>query len=124
MKVENGTSSILYTFNKFELNQHDAEIRKQIRKQVKQEIAKLKKENERLKLIEKLCIVPKFKIGQEVWYVYDKQQNVPFKFIVKGFYHSDISNSFLYISDDYITFEKYLFATKEEAELKLKELQK
>lgn len=28
MKVENGTSSILYTFNEFELNQHEAEIRK------------------------------------------------------------------------------------------------
>ncbi len=30
MKIENGTSSILYTFNEFELNQHDAEIRSQV----------------------------------------------------------------------------------------------
>lgn len=138
MKVENGTSSILYTFNEEELlrqvntlgiirNGYDfaqEQIKLKLNDEISKEIEKLKRKNERLKLIEKLCAVPKFKIGQEVWYVYDKLQNVPFKFIVKGYYHCDISNSFIYVSDDYITFEKYLFATKEEAELKLKEFQK
>ena len=30
MKIENGTSSILYTFNEFELNQHETEVRNKV----------------------------------------------------------------------------------------------
>lgn len=40
MKIENGTSSILYTFNEFELNQHDAEIMAEERKKVCEELEK------------------------------------------------------------------------------------
>jgi hypothetical protein len=41
MKIENGTSCKLITFNEFELNQHDAEIRKQAKQEVVEELLRL-----------------------------------------------------------------------------------
>lgn len=45
MKIENGTSSILYTFNEFELNQHETEIRKQAKQEVIDELLEWFEEN-------------------------------------------------------------------------------
>jgi hypothetical protein len=40
MKIENGTGCRLYTFNEYELNQHDTEIRKQAKQEVINELLK------------------------------------------------------------------------------------
>lgn len=70
----------------------------------------------------KNAIVPKFKIGQEVWYIdrYGVQKD-----IIVSFTYFSIENEILYKMHDEIIDhrEKYIFATKEEAEAKLKDLQ-
>lgn len=73
----------------------------------------------------KNAIVPKFKIGQEVWYVWNKSQVIPFKCkIEKIVYDSSKNYKLKYDSEHYICMqEQHLFATKEEAQAKLKELQ-
>ena len=69
----------------------------------------------------KNAIVPKFKIGQEVWYIdrYGVQKD-----IIVSFTYFSIENEILYKMHDEIIDhrEKYIFATKEEAQAKLKEL--
>lgn len=63
----------------------------------------------------KNAIVPKFKIGQEVWWIYKDD-------IIESYVISDIR--FMCFGDDGCWLEdKELFATKEEAQAKLKELQ-
>ena len=73
----------------------------------------------------KNAIVPKFKIGQEVWYVWNKSQVIPFKCKIENIVYDSSKNYKLkYDSEHYICMqEQHLFATKEEAETKLKELQ-
>ena len=72
----------------------------------------------------KNAIVPKFKIGQEVWYVWNKSQVIPFKCKIENIVYDSSKNYKLkYDSEHYICMqEQHLFATKEEAEAKLKEL--
>lgn len=60
----------------------------------------------------KNAIVPKFKIGQEVWWIYKDD-------IIESYVISDIR--FMCFGDDgYWLEDKELFSTKEEAEAKLK----
>ena len=75
------------------------------------------------------AIVPKFKIGQEVYKVYTKDQRFPFKVKIIGFKitQTEEKNSVLYdTEEDGIEMgwypEKILFTTLEEAEKKLQEL--
>ena len=72
-------------------------------------------------------IRPKFKIGQEVYYVYNKYQKFPFKCVIdKMVYDSSKNYKFRYDTSDgyYICVkEEELFATYEEAQAKLEELQ-
>lgn len=69
----------------------------------------------------KNVIVPKFKIGQEVWYIdrYGVQKDT-----IVSFTYFSIENEILYKMHDEIIDhrEKYIFATKEEALKKLEEL--
>lgn len=92
--------------------------------------SQLDQANERLKDV----IVPKFKVGQECYYVYTKSQLRPFNIkIGRITFDTGRKNKFLYDSDfedDDSYFEKYygmkecdLFTTKEEAQAKLKEIQ-
>lgn len=82
--------------------------------QLQQRIAELEEQLEN-------AIVPKFKIGQEVWYIdrYGVQKD-----IIVSFTYFSIENEILYKMNDEIIDhrEKYIFATKEEAEQKLNEL--
>lgn len=91
---------------------------------LKQELAELKEK----------AIVPRFRIGQECYYVYTKNQLRPFNIkIGRVTFDSDRKNKFLYDSyfeDDDSYFEKYygmkeceLFTTEQEAQEKLKEVQ-
>lgn len=68
------------------------------------------------------CIKPKFKVGQEVWYIdrYGVQKD-----IIVSFTYFSIENEILYkMHDEFIDHrEKYIFATKEEAQVRLEELQ-
>ena len=70
----------------------------------------------------KNAIVPKFKVGQEVWYIdrYGVQKD-----IIVSFTYFSIENEILYKMHDEIIDhrEKYIFATKEEAQVKLEELE-
>ena len=70
----------------------------------------------------KNVIVPKFKVGQEVWYIdrYGVQKD-----IIVSFTYFSIENEILYKMHDEIIDhrEKYIFATKEEAQVKLEELE-
>lgn len=75
------------------------------------------------------AIVPKFKIGQEVYKVYTKDQRFPFKVKIIGFKitQTEEKNSVLYdTAEDGFDMdwcpEKILFETLEEAEKKLQEL--
>ena len=69
----------------------------------------------------KNAIAPKFKVGQEVWYIdrYGVQKD-----IIVSFTYFSIENEILYKMHDEIIDhrEKYIFATKEEAQAKLEEL--
>ena len=69
----------------------------------------------------KNAIAPKFKVGQEVWYIdrYGVQKD-----IIVSFTYFIIENEILYKMHDEIIDhrEKYIFATKEEAQAKLEEL--
>lgn len=67
----------------------------------------------------KNAIVPKFKIGQEVWFIRKKQMRVD-KGIVYGFVND---KCFRIKSGGSHHTKETLFLTKKEAELKLKELQ-
>ena len=88
----------------------------------------LNQQQERIAELEeqlKNVIVPKFKIGQEVWYVYNKIQLVPVKVIISDFsYYGYRKRKILYDSENYYEGmpECCLFATKEEAQAKLEKL--
>lgn len=73
------------------------------------------------------AICPKFKIGQEVWYVYNKHQRMPFRCVIdKIVYDSSKNYKFRYDTSDefYICVkEDDLFDNKQEAEKRLLELQ-
>lgn len=76
------------------------------------------------------CIEPKFKVGQEVYWVYTSNQRFPFKVKVLGFVIKDlggIRQNFYEIEENEIDMgcynEKQLFATEEEAKAKLREMQ-
>ena len=96
----------------------------EIKHKLEQELAEVK-EN---------AIVPKFKVGQECYYVYTKSQLRPFNVkIGRITFDTDRKNKIIYDSDfedDDSYFEKYygmkecnLFATEKEAQEKLKEIQ-
>lgn len=96
----------------------------EIKHKLEQELAELKEK----------AIVPKFKIGQECYYVYTKSQLRPFNVkIGRTTFDTDRKNKIMYDSDfedDDSYFEKYygmkecnLFATEQEAQAKLQELQ-
>ena len=93
------------------------------KEQKDQRIIELEKELEELK---EKAIVPRFKLGQEVWYVYNKYQKFPFRCVIdKIVYDSSKNHKFRYDTSGelYIGIkEEDLFATKEEAQEKLKEL--
>lgn len=89
-------------------------------------IAELEQELTELK---EKAIVSKFKIGQEVYKVYTKDQRFPFKVKIIGFKitQTEEKNSVLYdTAEDGFDMdwcpEKILFETFEEAEKKLQEL--
>lgn len=76
------------------------------------------------------AIVPKFEEGQEVWFVHDTKRKV-FSGRVEGFQITQypyLTYKYVLIEycDEYVVGdffkEEYVFATKEEAEAKLKEL--
>ncbi len=72
------------------------------------------------------CIEPKFKVGDKCWYVYNKQQKIPFEFIVSDFsYYGYRKHKILYDSENSYEGvpECCLFSTLEEAEKNLKEMQ-
>ena len=73
------------------------------------------------------AIVPKFKIGQEVWHVYNKYQKYPFRCVIdKIVYDSSKNHKFRYDTSGelYVGIkEEDLFATEQEAQAKLKEIQ-
>ena len=80
------------------------------------------------------AIVPKFKIGQEVWFIYDENDDFDYTILNKKVmaytYSSYDGDYFEYaMSDDgtqytiWYGYIRHVFATKEEAEAKLKELQ-
>lgn len=86
---------------------------------------KLDQANEKLKG----AIIPKFKIGQEVYKVYTREQLFPFKVKVVGFkvtLTANVSSVLYAIKENGFEMgwhpEKILFATLEEAEKKLQEL--
>ena len=72
------------------------------------------------------CIEPKFRIGQEVWYVWNKSQRTPFRCIIDNIVYDSSKNYKLkYDSEHYICMqEEHLFATEAEAKEKLEELKK
>lgn len=78
------------------------------------------------------CIEPKYKIGQDVWFIYDDDEyTILHKKVMAFNYNSYDGGHFTYaMSDDgtqetiwygYIN-DKYVFATQEEAKAKVKEL--
>lgn len=73
------------------------------------------------------AIVPRFKLGQKVWYVYNKYQKFPFRCVIdKIVYDSSKNHKFRYDTSGelYIGIkEEDLFATEQEAQEKLKEMQ-
>ena len=84
-------------------------------KELEEELAKLKQK----------AIVPKFAIGQKVWYVYNKNQLAPIQVIISDFsYYGYRKHKILYESENYYEGmpEGCLFTTKEEAEQKLAEI--
>ena len=94
----------------------------------------IKELNKQLAELKEKAIVPKFKVGQECYYVYTKSQLRPFNVkIGRITFDTDRKNKIIYDSDfedDDSYFEKYygmkecnLFATEQEAIEKLKEIQ-
>lgn len=78
----------------------------------------------------KNAIVLKFKMGQKVYKVYTPNQKYPFEYKIIGFKITKSKgeeNIFYNVEEDGFDmgwyFDEILFATKEEAEAKLKELQ-
>lgn len=88
---------------------------------------KVKKLEQELAELKEKAIVPRFKLGQEVWYVYNKYQKFPFRCVIdKIVYDSSKNHKFRYDTSGelYIGIkEEDLFATEQEAQEKLKELQ-
>ena len=96
--------------------------------ELKQQLAEKEKEL-------KNAIIPKFNIGQDVWFIYDKNDDCDYTILnkkVMAFSHNNYGTSYFEfaMSDDgtgntiwygYID-SRYVFATKEEAEAKLKQL--
>lgn len=82
---------------------------------------RIQEKNQRIAELEeqlKNAIVPKFKIGQEVWYISDTNKVFSFKINNIG------GLNFRYYDDDgFWLHEEELFATKKEAQAKLEELQ-
>ena len=72
------------------------------------------------------AIVPKFKVGQTVWIVYDSIQSIPSECVIDKIVYdtSNLSKLLYYTKDEisWISLEKDIFATKEEAEARLREL--
>ena len=113
-----GETTYTYGVN---LEEHKKVIEKQQKRiaELEQELAELKEK----------AIVLKFKIGQEVYKVYTKDQRFPFKVKIIGFKitQTEEKNSVLYdTAEDGFDMdwcpEKILFETLEEAEKKLQEL--
>ena len=98
--------------------QFDAEISEQQFAEKDIRIAELEKE---IAYIKKNAIVPKFKVGQKIWYIdrYGIQKDT-----IISFTYFSIQNEILYkMGDEIIDYrEEYIFATEQEAQAKLKEL--
>jgi hypothetical protein len=93
-------------------------------------ICELEDEVERLEHQLANCIEPKFKVGQELYWVYTSNQRFPFKVKVLGFVIKDlggIRQNFYEIEENEIDMgcynEKQFFATEEEAKAKVREIQ-
>ena len=121
----NDVGKITYVYG-VNLEEHKTMIEKQQKRiaELEQELAELKEK----------AIVPKFKVGQECYYVYTKSQLRPFNVkIGRTTFDTDRKNKIMYDSDfedDDSYFEKYygmkecnLFDTEQEAQAKLKEIQ-
>lgn len=89
----------------------------EIKHKLEQELAELKEK----------AIVPRFRIGQEIWYVYNKYQKYPFRCVIdKIVYDSSKNHKFRYDTSGELYIgvkEEDLFATEQEAQDKLKEIQ-
>ena len=75
------------------------------------------------------AIVPKFKIGQCAWFVYNKDQLFPFVGEITDFKYTHSKGKFYYsfnaIDNEYELYrEDCFFVTRKEAEVKLEELRK
>lgn len=96
----------------------DAEISEQQFAEKDIRIAELEKE---IAYIKKNAIVPKFKVGQKIWYIdrYGIQKDT-----IISFTYFSIQNEILYkMGDEIIDYrEEYIFATEQEAQAKLKDL--
>ena len=109
----------------WEFNQIKAKKQIELMAQIKEKDQKIAELEHRLSN----CIEPKFKIGQELYWVYTSNQRFPFKVKVLGFVIKDlggIRQTFYEIEENEIDMgcynEKQLFATEEEARKKLEEL--
>lgn len=87
-----------------------------IKNNVMNSIDKLKKENQKLKNQLKNAIVPKFKVGQEVWFVDCGKVKYDHIITIK------ITDKGIVYFTKYHNYNENLFASKEEAEKKLEEI--
>lgn len=124
MEIEQGTSCMLYTFNEYELKQHDIEIRADEKNKVAKEVEELKEKLEN-------AIIPKFKSGSTLYHIEDdyficeKRNSVAIIFNDKIYYGSEIENEYDLINyglPQVLIPENQLYETRQEAELALKEL--
>ena len=108
----------------FRLNDAD---KRTIEEKLKEKDDKIKQLEQELAELKEKAIVPKFKIGQEVWHVYNKYQKYPFRCVIdKIVYDSSKNHKFRYDTSGelYVGIkEEDLFATEQEAQAKLKEIQ-
>lgn len=85
-------------------------------------------ENEELTKQLSKAIVPKFEIGQECWYVFNRYQREPIRCVIDRIYYDSDKNCKLRYdtSDSYYggCKEEHLFATKAEAQAKLDEIRR
>ena len=106
----------------------DAEISEQELDQANERLKKEIEERQHLQCdyktynnLKESAIVPKFKVGQKIWYIdrYGIQKDT-----IISFTYFSIQNEILYkMGDEIIDYrEEYIFATEQEAQAKLKEL--
>lgn len=103
---------------------YDKKTNKRLRTDKESIVALLNQQDQRIAELEeqlKSAIVPKFKIGQEVWYLVDNNGKIKQAEILE----IRIGSFGLYYELDFngrFREEQYIFTTKEEAQAKLEEL--